>query len=107
MSSIFDGVAGMLSDMLGDPVTYLPQGGISRQVVSIFRRHPTEDIASDGHPVLVMAPTWRVRTDLVPELRRGDRITTGDGRTYEVLNVQKSGSPAVDAHLVCELYEVE
>ncbi|RWR55084.1 hypothetical protein EOW66_02140 [Sinirhodobacter huangdaonensis] len=107
MMSIFDGMAGVLSDMLGSPVTYMPRGGGSRQIGSIFRRHPTEDVDRDGHAVLVMAPTWRVRSDLAPEVQRGDRIAPGDGRIYEILNAQPSGSPAVDAHLVCELYEVE
>lgn len=107
MTRLFDGMAGLLSDVFGSPVTYRPQGGGARVVQSVFRRQPTEDVGADGHSILVLAPTWRVRSDLCPEVRRGDQIEPGDGRTYEVLNVQRTGSPAADAMLVCELYEVE
>lgn len=105
--ALFDGVAGLLSDVFGDPVTYLPQAGGTQSVVSVFRRQPTEGVDSDGHPVLILAPTWRVRSDLVPGVKRGDQIRPGDGRLYEVMNVQPSGSPGSDAFFICELYEVE
>lgn len=109
MASIFDGVAAVLSDpvIFGAQVIYRPAADLPRSVASIFRRRPTEAEDSTGHPVLVMAPTWRVRQDLVPEIARGDRIEPGDGKVYEIMNVQHSGSPAADAFVVCELYEVE
>ncbi|MBT9387023.1 hypothetical protein KM176_24495, partial [Pseudooceanicola sp. CBS1P-1] len=90
----------------GAPVTYLPQGGSARVVQSVFRRMPVDATDPDGHPVLVTSPSWSVPRDLVPELRRGDQIRPGDGLTYEVQNVWPSGSPATDARLICELFEV-
>lgn len=105
--ALFDGMAGLLNDIFGDPVVYMPQGAASRTVASVFRRAPTEADGEDGHPILVLAPTWRVRSDLAPEVRRGDQIRPTDGRLYEVLNVQHTGSPASDAFFVCELIEVE
>lgn len=108
MVALFDGLAGILADVFGEPVTYLRQGGAPPEtVLSVFRRQPAEETDSDGRGILVMAPIWRVQAQLVPQLARGDRIIPGDGRTYEVLNVQPSASPAADAFVVCELYEVE
>lgn len=108
MTSIFDGLAGILSDpaIFGAPVTYRPQGGSARVVDSVFRRTPIEAEDSLGRAVLTVAPTWRVRHDLVPEVSRGDQIDPGDGNLYEICNVQPTGSPAADAFVLCELYEV-
>lgn len=107
MSSLFDGVAGLLSDVFGGPVIYRPKGGDERAIQSVFRKAPLEAIDSDGHPVLIVAPTWRVRRDLAPEVTRGDRIVPGDGVIYEIQNTHVSGSPASDAFILCELFEVD
>ena len=42
MPSIFDGMSSILSGVLGDAVTYLPQVGASRGINSIFRGAPIE-----------------------------------------------------------------
>ncbi|MFV0303563.1 MAG: hypothetical protein ACK5IP_22300 [Paracoccus sp. (in: a-proteobacteria)] len=102
MVSIFDGMAGIFSDVLGESVGYRPQGGISRDVVSIFREAPIEVEGADGQIVRIDAPTWRVRRDLAPEVRRGDQIVLQDGRTFSVMVVHPTGSPASDALLICE-----
>ncbi|NVK57322.1 MAG: hypothetical protein HWE26_17095 [Alteromonadaceae bacterium] len=107
MTSLFDGMAGLLIDVFGGPVTYTPEGGTPRDIISVFRREPTEATDSEGHDVLVMAPTWTVTHALAPEVKRGDRILPADGITYEIQNVWPSGSPAVDARVICELYEVD
>lgn len=103
MPSIFDGMSGILSGVLGDAVTYLPQVGASREINSIFREAPIEVEGADGQIVRIDAPTWRVRRDLVPEVRRGDRISPSDGRLFHVMVVHPTGSPARDAFLICEL----
>lgn len=106
MSSIFAGMSGIAADILGDPVTYTPDGGSPRDVVSILRRTPVRAIGPDGVDVLVTAPSWRVRRDLVPEIQRGDTVSDG-GAPLRVVNVWPQGSPAADAHLICELEDVE
>jgi len=102
MTSIFDGMTGIAASVLGAPVSYLPAGGAARPVESILRRTPVRATGPDGHDVLVTAPTWRVARNLAPELARGDRVIDG-GETFQVLNVWPQGSPAVDAHVLCEL----
>jgi hypothetical protein len=106
MPSVFDGMAGILTDVLGDPVTYIPAGGVPRSVPSVFRREPINITDPDGREVLIMAPTWRVQRDLAPEARRGDRILAPDGLTYDLVNVQPTGSPAADSFLLCELERI-
>ncbi len=102
MTRIFDGMAGILSDTFGDPVIFLPKAGSAGPIMSIFREAPIEVDGADGQIVRTDAPTWRVRRDLAPEVRRGDRITVPDGRSFEVMVVHPTGSPAADAFLICE-----
>lgn len=106
MSSIFNGMAGILSDVLGAEVQYFRAAEPGRAVQSMFRESGAEAFDQDGHPVLVVAPTWRVGRDLVPQIARGDRIEPGNGRTYKILNYDLSASPADDAFLICELERV-
>ncbi|MDT1061898.1 hypothetical protein RM190_08525 [Paracoccus sp. CPCC 101403] len=101
--SIFDGMTGILSGILGGTVGYVPATGFSRQIQSIFRESPIEVEGADGQIVRIDAPTWRVGRDLAPETRRGDRITVPDGRTFQIMVVHPNGSPAADAFLICEL----
>jgi len=102
MASVFDGLAGVAAAVLGAKVLYQPKVGTSREVQSIFREQPTEVVDQDGHPVLIVVPTWRVQRTLVPELARGDRILPG-AKQYLVKNIWPTGSPAADASVICEL----
>lgn len=106
MSGLFDGMAELVAGVFGKPVTYQPKDGLARQVLSIFRDQPVEASDADGHPVLITSPSWRVQKHLVPELAKGDRIQPGNGRSYAVLNVEPTGSPAADAAVICELERV-
>ena len=104
MTRLFDGMTGIAASVFGAPVIYCPQDGEDRAIQSILRRTPVRAVGPDGHEVLITSPTWRVRRDLVPELQRGD-LVEGGGHSYRVLNVWPQGSPAPDAHVVCELDE--
>jgi len=101
--SIFDGMTGLLADVLGGAVSYTPAAGVPRDIPSIFREDPIEITDQDGHPVLIVAPTWQVDRSLVPELARSDRVNPGNGKIYRILNLHPSGSPAADAAVICEL----
>lgn len=101
--SVFQGVAGVLTTVFGAPVSYLPNGGASRNIRSMFRETPVEAQNAEGNSVLILAPTWRVERHLAPEVARGDRIQPGNGKTYKIKNVWPSGSPASDAAVICEL----
>lgn len=106
MSELFDGVGEILTDIFGSSVSYLPQSLEPRQVASIFREEQIEAEDQDGRPVLIMAPIWRVRRDLVPELARRDRIQIADGRVYEIDEIWPPTSPAADGLTRCVLRKV-
>lgn len=107
MTSIFDGMAGILADVVGSLVAYQPRSGDLRDLQSVFREAPIEIEGADGHEVLISAPSWRVARDLAPEVRRGDHITVSGGRVFKIMNVHPTASPARDAFVVCELQLVE
>ncbi|WP_406870455.1 hypothetical protein ABEB22_12580 [Thioclava sp. 'Guangxiensis'] len=100
---VFDGMASVLSNALGAEVTYIPKGGVARSIQSVFREQPVEITGDDGRDVMILAPSWRVRRDLVPELAQGDFIAPANGKTYKVVNHMLTGSPATDALILCEL----
>ena len=108
--SLFDGMAGLLSDVFGAPVIYTPQGGGQPQVVqALLREGPVEVAGSDGHPVLIMAPTLQVPGDVLPGIARRDTVAAvaAPGLVYVVINRLPSGSPAADAMILCELERVD
>ena len=106
--NLFDGAAGTLSDIFGAPVTYTPPGGQAQIVQAVFRRAPVEIIGADGHPIWIMAPTLRVRRDVLPGIARGDLVqpSIDSGVTYRVVDRQRTVSAASDGFIVCELEEV-
>ena len=104
MTSLFDGMSGILAGVFGGSVRYEPVEGFVRDVASIFRETPVEVVGADGQAVLIEAPTWRVARTLVPEVRRGDVLRVGDGRLFTITAIHTAGSPAADAFLLCELH---
>lgn len=109
MPSIFDGMASILNDVLGDPVIYQPKGsGGVHTIHSTFRDMPVEAVDEDSHPVLIVSPSWWVPRShhLASGIRRDDEIKAPNGKFYKVLNAMPSGSTADDAFIVCELERV-
>lgn len=107
--SLFAGMTGVLTDVFGAPVTCTPRGGGAAVTVdAVFRAGPTEVTDSEGHSVLLVAPTLRVRGDLLPDLARGDLIapSIAGGKVFTVVNKLPGGSPAADAFVIAELEEV-
>lgn len=103
MTSVFDGLAGITAGIFGAMILYQPKVGLPRDIQSVFREQPTEAIDQDGHPIQIVAPTWRVRRYLAPELARGDKITAPNAKIYLIKTIWPSGSPAADAAVICEL----
>ena len=108
MTSLFDGMAGLLSDVFGAPVVLTPPGGDAFTVQALFREAPTEVVGEDGRGVWIEAPTVKVRRDLVAGIERLWHVapSTAPGRDFRVLSVHPSGSPAADAFLIAVLEEV-
>jgi hypothetical protein len=109
MTSIFNGMATVLNDVLGGAVLYTPKGDIEAQMVQAkLRTGPLEVAGGDGAPILILAPTLHVPKTVLPNIKKGDRVAavaTPDV-SYLVVNKIPNGSPASDATIVCEL-EVE
>lgn len=105
MTSIFDGMTGVLDGVFGAPVLVSVPGGGSHQVSGVFRREPTEVAGDDGEPVIISAPTLRIRRDAVREFGRGCEVRPSiePGSVYRVVNQIQTASPAADGYLMVEL----
>lgn len=103
MASIFDGMAGLLSDVFGSPIIHTSADGSERTITGIFRGHPVDLSEEDGHTVLEIAPTLRVTSQAAVGILVGDRILPTGAAVHRVLNRIPSGSPASDAFVIFEL----
>lgn len=102
--SVFDGMAGLLNDVLGGPVTFVDAGtGAQVTVAAMFREEPIEVAGEQGGFVLIEQPTVRVPNTLAPGLRRGDQVIVPDGRQFRIESTIGTGSPAADKFTVCTL----
>jgi hypothetical protein len=109
MTDIFDGMATMMNDTFGAEVLYALKGVEAFQTVrATLRDGPLEVAGGDGASILILAPTLHVPRNILPDVKKGDRVaavaTPSD--IYLVVNKIPNGSPAVDAMIVCELEEV-
>lgn len=108
MTTIFDGLASTINGVLGGSVTVLP-GGIapSYELRAMFRRDPVSVLGAEGSELVALRPLLHVPLDLAGDLRRGDVIQPGDGKSYKILSRDVTGSPASDAFQIFELEEVQ
>ncbi len=103
--SLFDGMTGLLNDVFGGPVLYLPISGRERTIRAIFREVPVTIAGEDGRDVLIVAPTLSVPQDAADLMQRKDRVEVG-GAIYWVLNRIPSASPAGDRFVTFQLEAV-
>lgn len=101
--SLFDGMAGLLCDVMGGPVIWQPLAGAETEITSVFREEPMEVLGTDEFPVIVSQPTWRVAADRVEGWQAGDLIQPGNGKTYRIANAVPSASPADDGMMLFRL----
>jgi hypothetical protein len=104
MSGLFDGVAGLLSDVFGSPVTLVSQAA---QIQAVIRSEPVPLVAPDGRTTLDMRPEMRVTSGIAAEIYSGDSIVTASGKAYRIVARQPSGSPAADAMVIFDLEVIE
>jgi hypothetical protein len=104
--SLFDGMAGILNDVFGAPVTHTPAGGSPVTLQAIFRREPITTVDREGFEALVVSPTLQVPLPQANDVQRGDTVVPGDGQPYRIINRHPSGSPAGDAFVVFELERI-
>ena len=106
MTSIFDGMTGILNDTFGGPVMHTPNGAPAVEIKAVFRRAPIQILQDDESEVLVMAPTLTVPEPVASAIAVDELIQPAGGSIYRVLKSHKSGSPALDAAVVFQLREV-
>ena len=104
MTSVFDGMAGVLNQVFGAPVTIIDRAGVSSAIQAVFREVPLDMSTADGRSVLDIMPTLRVLRSDVPRLAKGYQVRVADGRKFKVLRAVQTISPASDAFV---LYEME
>ncbi len=106
MTSVFDGMAGILNAVFGAPVTVM--GNFPQVVQAIFREMPYEQESADGRTFVVVTPTVQIRKSDIASLSPGDLVVPAatPGRSFKVLKPIPSGSPASDAFVTYVLEEV-
>lgn len=104
MTSLFDGMSGILSGMFGAPVAVQPVTGAPYTVQGVFRLTPIEVATEEGFAVLERRPTLQVQRDLA-RFARGDLVTPSiaGGAQYRVANAAPNVSPAADGFVLYEL----
>lgn len=108
MTAIFDGMAGLLNDTFGGPVTHTPQGGAAVDIQGVFREDPVTIFDEDDREVLVEVPTLRVLWDVAETISAGDSLTPGNGVSYLIgARHRASASPASDAFVLFELEDAD
>tara|TARA_R100000789_G_scaffold100343_1_gene109911 strand:- start:3349 stop:3681 length:333 start_codon:yes stop_codon:yes gene_type:complete len=109
VTTVFDGMAGVMAKAFGAPVIYTPKSGESVAVRAMLREGPIEVAGDDGRAVLILSPTLQVPKNVLPDIARGDLVAavSAPDKVYLVLNRLPNGSPAADAMLICELERVE
>lgn len=106
MSSVFDGMAGVLNTMFGASVVI--SGSVTGTFQAIFREVPVEQEVADGRIVVAVTPTLRVRRSDIAALVKGDVVAPSEtpGRTFKVLQSFPSQSPAADRFVTYTLEQV-
>ena len=111
--SIFDGMAGLLNEVFGDPVTHRPAAGLPSVIRSVLREDPVNLAEEDGPAVIGTALVWKVPAPAAAaaEIADGDEIDGWaggpfEGRTFRILNKVPAGSPAADRFILYMLEEV-
>lgn len=106
MTSMFDGMASILSGVLGATVTVTPQAGPDFTIEAILREDPVDLLAAEGQEMPGVVPTLMVNKPLDAGVEVGAQVTGSDGRRWRLINSVTSGSPASDAFEVFELERV-
>lgn len=96
MTSIFDGMAGVLNGIFGAPVMISPGGGPAVEVRGVLRDEPVEQEGQDGETVVSILPSLKLQLADAQGLVRGDLVEAADGRRFRVTHPVPGTSPAAD-----------
>jgi len=106
MTSVFDGLAGVLNGVFGASVTWTPEGGSATAIIGVFREAPVRVANEDGGEYLLEMPTIQIQRPTADAVQTGDGIDPGNSKTYRVEARHASGSPAPDAFVIFELEQI-
>lgn len=95
MTSVFDGMAGVLNGVFGAPVTIHPGGGGGVEIRGVIRDREVEVPDGDGQVVLGTFTTLKAQVGDVTGLVRGNAVSQG-ARSWTVDYRLPSESPAAD-----------
>lgn len=107
MTSLFDGLAGLLNDVFGDPVIWTPSGGAPVTIRAVFRQQPVEVASDQGGTVLISDAVLRVQKTAGSGMVAGDIVTLSDGRSFRIESRIPGESPASDGFLIFTLEVME
>jgi hypothetical protein len=106
-ASVFDGMAGVLHDVFGAPVTVTPPNGPAFTVHAVLRQFSEMDSIVDGRTLRVHWATLEMPAS-APAVPVGATVTgtAVPGRVFRVLARVESTSPAADAPIRYDLQRV-
>ena len=96
MTSIFDGLAGVVADVFGAPVTIAPGGASPVTIQAVLRQRQIEVAAEDGEPVIMLETVLRAPSADVATLVEGDLVTDVLGRSWRVRYRLPPDAPSLD-----------
>lgn len=107
MTSLYDGLAGVLNDIFGAPVKHTTKAGVCRELRGVFRREPDEYVDDEGRAVVVVGPSLRLQKSDAANVKVGDVIEIEGGARFQVTGWRPNISPAADAFILFDLEAVE
>lgn len=106
MSSLFEGLSGLLNDVFGDPVQIETAASGVDIVQAVFRRDPVSVADDDGREFLIISPTLRMLKQDAQALAKDDLVHPPGAQSYAVVAKHPTnGNPAEDAFVYIELEE--
>jgi hypothetical protein len=103
MTSIFDGLGGLINSVFGSNVTLFYAALPSVTVQGIFRDMPVTFQTADGREMTIVSPSLRLSRASASLLKPRDKVLLPDGRQFFVTQVHRSYNPAADALWYVEL----
>jgi hypothetical protein len=100
------GIAGILSDVFGDPVVLFHGTPQARDVQGVFRHSPRR-VDAGGVDVETVVPILRASRVEMAALREGDLIDPKDGHIYRFLFAEDALSSEPDALVSAQLERIE
>jgi hypothetical protein len=98
----FGGIAPVLSNIFGGPITFARLAGGTVDFTGIFRNLPVRIQTPDGGEIMSTIPSLRLHRVDARQLEEGDTFTA-DGETYAFLSYEAPENPSPDALVSCQI----